>query len=242
MSRREAPDWLTKWEYAHRGLHSPGVPENSLAAARAAMAAGMGIECDVLRSLDKQPMVFHDWDLGRMSNGSGLAEVFSAEELEQFFLQDTDERPLRLATLLEEVGGKVPILIEVKSRPEYDVERTCEYTAKVLAKYDGPYAVISFDPRVGKWFAANAADVTRGLVCTDTLDLGFRGTWRQAGALEAADPDFLAMDVRDLPSAFTTLWRESGRPLLSWTVRTAESRELALREVDALISEGEGIA
>jgi glycerophosphoryl diester phosphodiesterase len=39
--------------YAHRGLHGPGVPENSLAA-DAAVARGFGIECDVQRSHDGQ--------------------------------------------------------------------------------------------------------------------------------------------------------------------------------------------
>jgi hypothetical protein len=50
MSERRAPDWLTRWEYAHRGLHHPGVPENSRAAAAGAIAAGMGIECDIQMS------------------------------------------------------------------------------------------------------------------------------------------------------------------------------------------------
>ncbi|EAQ28325.1 glycerophosphoryl diester phosphodiesterase [Erythrobacter sp. NAP1] len=242
MTRRNAPDWLTKWEYAHRGLHSPGVPENSLAAARAAMAAGMGIECDIQRTLDKQPMVFHDWELGRLTDGSGLTEVFSAEELEALFLQDSEERPLRLSRLLEEVAGKVPLLIEIKSRPEYDVERTCLCTAEMLKDYDGEHAVMSFDYKVGEWFAANSPETVRGLVCTDTLDLGFLGAWRASGAIESAAPDFLAMDIRDLPSAIPSMWRESGRPLLSWTVRSAELREHALAHVDALISEGEGLA
>lgn len=242
MSNRQAPDWLTKWEYAHRGLHSPGVPENSLAAAKAAVAAGMGVECDIQRSLDKQPMVFHDWDLGRLTDGAGLTEVFTAEELEKLHLQETDEHPVRLSQLLEEVAGKVPLLIEIKSRPEYDVERTCACTAEMLEGYAGDYAVMSFDPRACAWFVVNAPDIVRGLVCTDTLDIGFLGAWRAPGAIESAAPDFLAMDVRDLPSAFTSLWRESGKPLLSWTIRSAELRELALREVDALIAEGEGLA
>lgn len=242
MTFRKAPDWLTKWEYAHRGLHSPGVPENSLAAARAAIDAGMGIECDVQRSLDKQAMVFHDFDLARLTDGAGLTEVFTADELGKLYLQATEERPVRLSKLLEEVAGKVPLLIEIKSRAEYDVAHSCSAVAEKLADYDGDHAVMSFDPKVGQWFAENSPDTVRGLVCTDTLDLGFLGAWRAKGAIEMAAPDFLAMDIRDLPSAFMTLWRESGRPLLSWTIRSAELREKALAEVDALVSEGEGLA
>ncbi|NQZ48443.1 MAG: glycerophosphodiester phosphodiesterase, partial [Erythrobacter sp.] len=60
-----------RWEYAHRGLHSAGVPENSLAAAQAAIAAGMGVECDIQRSVDDHPMVFHDWDVDRLTNAKG---------------------------------------------------------------------------------------------------------------------------------------------------------------------------
>ncbi len=242
MIKRDIPEWLTKWEYAHRGLHSPGVPENSRAAARAAIAAGMGIECDIQRALDGEAMVFHDWELGRLTDAAGLTSVFSAKELEALLLQETDEAIFRLSTLLDLVDGAVPLLIEIKSRPEYDVERTCEAVSKTMADYSGDFAVMSFDPRAVGWFAENDPDLLRGLVCTDTLDLGFLGAWRVEGAIEQATPDFLAMDIRDLPNAFCSLWRESGRPLLSWTVRSAELRERALREVDAMISEGEGLA
>lgn len=242
MTARTAPDWLTKWEFAHRGLHSPGVPENSLAAARAAIAAGMGIECDVQRSLDKEAMVFHDFELARLTDGSGLTEVFTADELGKLYLQATEERPVRLSGLLDEIAGQVPLLIEVKSRPEYDVTHTCERVAERLAGYAGDHAVMSFDPKVGQWFAERSPDTVRGLVCTDTLDLGFRHAWRAPGAIEMAAPDFLAMDIRDLPCAFMSLWRESGRPLLAWTIRSPQLREKALVHVDALISEGEGLA
>ena len=42
--------------FAHRGLHGPGAPENSMAAFRAGIAAGAGIECDVRLSADDMPM------------------------------------------------------------------------------------------------------------------------------------------------------------------------------------------
>ncbi len=242
MKRRNPPDWLTKWEYAHRGLHSPGVPENSLSAARSAIAAGMAIECDIQRSLDGEAIVFHDWELGLLSDGTGLTSVFSAEDLATIRLRDSDDFIVSLSTLLEEIGGRVPLLIEIKSRRDYDVEKTCATVSAMLADYEGKYAVMSFDPKAVAWFAENAPDIVRGLICTDTLDLGFRGAWRASGALEVSEPDFLAVDIRDVPNAFTSLWREAGRPLLSWTIRSPALRELAMREVDALISEGEGTA
>ncbi|MET0259213.1 MAG: glycerophosphodiester phosphodiesterase, partial [Methylobacterium sp.] len=43
-----APGWLTARPIAHRGLHdrSAGIPENTIAAAEAAIAGGYAIECD----------------------------------------------------------------------------------------------------------------------------------------------------------------------------------------------------
>jgi len=58
--------WLRGTLFAHRGLHGPGVPENSLSAYAAAIARGIGIECDVQKSGDGQPIVFHDWELDRL--------------------------------------------------------------------------------------------------------------------------------------------------------------------------------
>ncbi|RNJ64152.1 MAG: glycerophosphodiester phosphodiesterase [Porphyrobacter sp. IPPAS B-1204] len=242
MTARRAPDWLTGWEYAHRGLHGAGVPENSLAAAQGAIAAGMGIECDIQMSADGVPMVFHDWDLARLTEAQGLVVGRSAAELEQLHLLGTDQGPFRLAALLDLVAGRVPLLIEVKSMPGYDVTLACAAVAQELAGYTGALAVMSFDPRVGGWFFKHDPGLVRGLVGTDTLDHGFRSAWRAPGALEQAQPDFLAVDIRDLPNAITDLWRADRCPLLSWTIRSPHLRERALDCVDALIAEGEGLA
>ncbi len=242
MARRRAPDWLTQWEFAHRGLHHTGVPENSRDAAEGAIAAGMGIECDIQMSRDGVPLVFHDWELDRLTGERGKVVARSAEELQHITLLDTDQTIWPLAELLELVAGRVPILVEVKSRPDFALAEACIAIARQLADYTGPFAVMSFDPRMGEWFVKHAPQITRGLVITDTLDHGYRHAWRAPHALERAAPDFLASDVRDIPGALTSLWRETGRPLLTWTVRTPELRAHALAHADALIAEGAGLA
>lgn len=242
MPERAAPDWLTRWEYAHRGLHGEGRAENSRSAFAAAIAAGMGIECDIQRSADDMPMVFHDWELSRLTGTPGLTASLDAEALGKLALLNSDDGPMRLADMLELVGGRVPVLIEIKSLPAYDVAPSCVAVAKALLDYAGPVAVMSFDPRVGAWFAANDPAVVRGLVCTDTLDHGWLSAWREAGVMERAAPDFLACDIRDLPNDRASAWRDAGRPLLSWTVKTPDLRQRGLAHVDALISEGAGLA
>ena len=242
MIARPAPDWLTAWEYAHRGLHGPGVPENSLAAAEGAMAAGLGIECDIQMSADNVPMVFHDWELARLTGADGMVASRTADELETLTLLGTDQRPVRLAHFLEVVAGRVPLLIEIKSMPGYDVVRTCKAVSALLLEYSGDAAVMSFDPRVPIWFKDCDPQPTLGLVGTDSLETGFEGLWRKPETLAAARPDFLAIDVRDIARPEATAWRGDGNPLLTWTVRSRETRATGLALADALIAEGEGLA
>jgi len=246
MTARGAPAWLTAWEYAHRGLHGLGanglVPENSLAAAEGAIARGMGIECDIQRSRDDHPMVFHDWDLERLTGEAGATGDMSAEALEKLRLLGTEQHPVKLARFLEVVAGRAPLLIEIKSLPGYEVEWTCASVAWLLDSYEGAAAVMSFDPRVPEWFAAEAPGVCRGLVGTNSYENGFEGVWRDPQALAAAQPDFLAIDVRDVTRPEAAAWRAGRQPLLTWTVRSSETRAIGLAHADALIAEGEGLA
>lgn len=242
MNDRATPDWLTRHTFAHRGLHGFGIPENSRAAMEAAMDRGFGIECDIQMSRDHVPVVFHDWELSRLTSESGPVASKSADELCRLTLGESDQRIWTLERMLETVDGRVPILVEVKSLPDFAIQDACIAIAKVIGVYFGPLAVMSFDPRMGEWFAKHAPQHTRGLVCTDTLDLGFKHAWRRPHALERAQPDFLACDIRDLPNALSELWRAADRPLLTWTVRSQDLRATALAHTDALIAECEGIA
>ena len=236
------PDWLTRWEYAHRGLHSPGVPENSLAAAKAAIAAGMGIECDIQRSSDGHAMVFHDWELERLTGLAGLTGKHTLAQLEGVPLSANGEPIPSLATFLDCVGGAVPLLIEIKSKPGYDVEASCNAVAKALHDYEGEFGVMSFDPRVSAWFHKNVPDVLAGLVMRED-EYGHTQTQEaREQAFDEAAPDFLAYHVVALSNPWVAQLRKGGLPVLTWTVNSADARARALKLADALISEGEGLA
>lgn len=233
--------WLREWRYAHRGLHGPGVPENSLAAALAAIARGMGIECDVQRSSDALPMVFHDWELERLTGASGSVAELTAARLGELDLGGTGERIPALRDFLGLVRGRVPLLVEIKSRRERRPAPLCLAVRRALEGYGGPVAVMSFDPRVSRWFAERAPQIVRGLVVTEENARTFAGRLRRHLWLWHARPDFLAYDVRDFPSAFAAAQRKRGLPLLTWTVRSPELRERAAQYADAPIAEGAGV-
>jgi glycerophosphoryl diester phosphodiesterase len=77
MPNRKAPPLIV----AHRGLHHLQ-PENSLAAFRAAWAAGIEwCECDVQLTHDGVPVVLHDETLDRTTTFSGLVSEISYDAL-----------------------------------------------------------------------------------------------------------------------------------------------------------------
>lgn len=239
--------WLGQWDYAHRGLHSPGVPENSPSAFAAALAKGMGIECDVQRSQDGRAMVFHDATLDRMTAENGRVDAMSAAQLGTIQLGGGNDTIPSLRQLLDLVGGKAPLLIEIKSAKTPGGSRgrissLCLAVRRELEGYRGPVAVMSFDPRVVRWFAQYSPMTVRGLVVSEEDAKALPGMIRRRLSLWHARPDFLAYDIRDLPSRFALGQRERGLPLLTWTVKSHEHRERALRYTDAPIAEGAGVA
>lgn len=242
MASRPVPAWLTEWEYAHRGLHGNGVPENSLAAARLAIEAGMGIECDIQRSADNLPMVFHDWDLVRLTGSEGLTSGRTAMELRQLRYVASEESPATLAELLALVAGQVPLLIEIKSKRGYDVIESCALVRDALAGYVGDHAVMSFDPRVARWFRHHSPETCAGLVMREDEHGYTQRGWQRRLAFATARPDFLAYHIAALPNAWVDGLRARGLPVLTWTVNSPETRARGLLNADALISEGAGLA
>ncbi|MGA9583061.1 MAG: glycerophosphodiester phosphodiesterase family protein [Allosphingosinicella sp.] len=235
-SRRSELERLGALPFAHRGLHGGGLVENSGGAIAAAVDRGFGVELDVQLSRDGEAMVFHDYELDRLTAGQGPVAARSAAELQAIPLNLCGEAMPRLAQALAIVSGRAPLLVEVKS-PDRQVERLCAAVAGALTAYEGPVGVMSFNPEVGAWFARHAAPVLRGLVVTESGRRGPRGRVERPLALWRAKADFLAYDIRDLPSRFAGAARRRGLPVYTWTVRRDGDRARASVHADQIIFE-----
>jgi glycerophosphoryl diester phosphodiesterase len=243
-----APDWLTARPVAHRGLHdaNSGIIENMPGAALAAIAGNFGIECDIQLSADGEAMVHHDDALGRLTDGSGALLGLTAAQLKAVPFKDTAERMMSLGDLCALVDGRVPLVIEVKSRFNGDRQLVTRM-AQVLGAYRGPVASMSFDPDQVLALRALMPDLPRGITAErsyieadwpEATPAQRRGMAHLRHALRTR-PHFVAYWVDELPALAPWIARHVfGLPLLTWTVRTPEQRDRAARHADQMIFEG----
>ena len=121
MSR--APEWLTARPVAHRGLHdrTRGIVENMPSAVTAAIAGNFAIEVDIQLSADGEAMVHHDDALGRLTDGSGALATMTAAAIRAVPFRASAERIPTLGEICDLVAGRVPLVLELKSRFDGDV-------------------------------------------------------------------------------------------------------------------------
>ncbi len=157
--------------FAHRGLHTPdkAVPENSMAAFRAAVSAGYGIELDIQLSADGQVVVFHDDTLDRVCGVHGRVDEFTYRQLQQMRICETDQTIPLFTDVLAAVHGSVPLIVEIKSGRRN--AELCQKAWAILLQYTGAFCVESFDPRVVAWWRHHARQVLRGQLASGYRDL-----------------------------------------------------------------------
>ena len=231
------------WCYAHRGLHTPdrSVPENSLAAFKAAAAAGYGMELDVQLSKDGQVVVFHDDTLDRVTGAHGRVDALDWAELQTLPLCGTEHRIPLFSQVLEAVDGATPLIVELKSGPRN--RQLCQKTLALLRGYRGAFCVESFDPTIVAWFRRNAPNILRGQLADSWAAFRKDGA-SAAGAFALsrclgnflARPQFIAWGPR--PKNLAVRLAEAFGPVkIFWTARPGMDHAALTRDYDGVIFE-----
>jgi glycerophosphoryl diester phosphodiesterase len=238
--------WLTARPIAHRGLHDAKkrIIENTESAFAAAIDAHYAIECDLQISRDGEALVFHDETLDRLMVGKGLVCDHAMAELANMKFQSGADHIQSLSELLAQVRGRVPLVIEIKSIWDGN-DALAHRAVEVIKDYDGAFALMSFDPKVMAKVRSLVPDIVRGIVADrvthpdyDILPVRERVGLREFQHIEDTQPDFISYHWRDLPYPPVTQFRQSGRPVISWTVRSPEEAALARHYADQITFEG----
>ncbi|MCM5560042.1 glycerophosphodiester phosphodiesterase family protein [Pleomorphomonas sp. JP5] len=241
--------WLSARPIAHRGLHDSKVGriENTLSAFDAAARAGFPMEMDVHLSADGVVYVFHDDVLDRLTTGAGPVEGRTMAELKAIPMVGTEDRIPTLREVLDLVGGRTGLVIEIKS---YFTERQralVEATARELATYGGPVVVESFDPRQIQDLAEIAPELPRGIVADDASSAKDYNQYRfvRQDVLATLSHhswskfQFVSYWVKLLGNDVSCRVRdELALPITAWTIRKSEERQAATDFGAQLVFEG----
>ncbi len=239
-NRKARLDFLGVY-YAHRGLHNneSKAPENSLAAFKKAVEAGYGIEMDVQLTKDKVPVVFHDFTLKRICGKEGKVCDYPFQELKEFKLCGSEERIPAFEQVLNLVGGKVPLIVELKV--EWADISVCPLADEMLRNYKGLYCIESFNPLALFWYRRHHSDVVRGQLSDGFLKSGeFKGilyVFLQNLMLNwITKPDFIAYNHRYADVCARKICRSLYKNMaVAWTIKSQQELEKARNKFDIFI-------
>lgn len=233
--------------YAHRGLHdqNQAMPENSLTAFAAAVAAGYGIELDVQISREGVPVVFHDYTLDRICGRPGNVKEMTLPELQACHLSETAETIPSLEQVLQLVDGRVPLIVEIKG--ESADATICSRIHALLQNYQGDYVIESFNPLYLSWWRRHAPSVLRGQLSANLQQasgksLGIKlQRWLVTNLLSNCytRPDFIAYKWQDVGLLSFRLCRNLFQaPSVLWTITDYNTFRKMQQVGDAFIFEG----
>ena len=228
---------LQGWSYAHRGLHGNGVPENSMEAFRLALENGYGIELDVHLMADGNLAVIHDASLKRTAGADVKIEDLVTDQLQDYYLEGTQERIPEFRQVLELFDGKAPLIIELKAERNNHAALS-EAVCKMLESYNGAYCLESFDPRCIYWLRKNRPQEIRGqlsqnFVKNKSSKLPFILKWVLTTNILnfLTRPDFISYQFCDRKrfgvDICRKLWKIQG---VTWTLRDPQEHKDAVAE------------
>lgn len=234
-----AKDTLRGWSYAHRGLHSKekGIPENSLAAFRAAVDRGYGAELDVHLLKDGGLAVIHDSTLKRVTGAEGRIEDLTVEELKNYRLEGTEETIPTFREVLDTFAGKTPLIIELKP-VDGNHAALCQAACEAMEGYEGIWCMESFDPRCIHWLRKNQPQILRGQLSENfvktskTMPFWLRYVLTHNMSHFLTAPDFIAYryDHRNQTVSNYVSRKVWGMLGVSWTLRSKEDYDTAVAE------------
>lgn len=223
--------------YAHRGLHGKGIPENSMAAFKAALDGGYGIELDIHLIKDGNLAVLHDSSLKRTAGADVKITELTTAQLSDYTLEGTSETIPTFDQVLKLYNGKKPLIIELKA--DGSNQRALVAAAvKAMEGYCGKYCMESFDPRCVYWLKKDFPHIIRGQLTENyfktknKLPAILKFLLRHNMLNFITRPDFVSYRFSDRKDTVTNslcrkLWHLEG---VTWTLRSQEEYNDAVKE------------
>ena len=227
---------LKGWSYAHRGLHDETKPENSMAAFRAALEQGYGIELDIHLIRDGSLAVMHDCSLMRTAGADIKITELTAEELKNYRLNGTEETIPAFGEVLELFAGKAPLIIELKADGNNHKELVAA-AVKAMEGYEGPWCMESFDPRCVYELKKHHPHIIRGQLTEDyfrvdsPLHPALKWVLKNQALNFLTQPDFVAYNCLHRDDFSNRIVRDFwGVQGVTWTLQSKDDYDNAVSD------------
>lgn len=241
------PDGFLARPIAHRALHGGPRVENSIAAIEAAIERDFPIEIDVQLTADAEAVVFHDYDLRRLTPEMGPVRQRSAAQLQAMpYMAGPGTIPV-LAQVLDVIAGRVPLVIEIKDQDGAlgaDVGKLEAAVCRAIDGYEGDLAVMSFNPHSMWEMKRLCPDLPRGLV-TDIFDpddwpvpIPTLDRLREIPDYDHVGASFISHRASDLARPRVSDLKNDGAHILCWTIKSASDAKAALEVAHNVTFEG----
>lgn len=213
-------DFLKRSLIAHRGLHNPSIPENTLPAFVKSVDKNYIIELDIHILSDNTIVVYHDHNLKKLTGVNKVIETLGYAQLSKIKIDKKYTIPT-LEQVMHIVDGSVPMLIEIK-----DVDNNSKFEeelVKLLDNYKGEFAIQSMNPFVIDWFYKNRKDYAIGLIIFNELNYKIVKKYTRK-------IDFISVYKKQLPF-------KTNKLVLGWTIRKTSEYKKYKYLCDNLICE-----
>lgn len=210
---------------AHRGARAYE-PENTLSSFRKAMELGVdAIELDVRKTKDNELVVIHNADVNKTTNGTGLVNELTLEQIKELVTEKDDEIPT-LEEVLDSVQKRVKLLIEIKEKGIEEQIISLIHKKGLLNNV----IIISFHEDVLKKVRELNDEVETGLVY-----VRHKNPIKTALEIKA---QFLLSLYRFTHSTMINKAHESGLKIIVWTINNKEEvAEYRKKGVDGIASD-----
>ena len=194
--------FLTKNLIAHRGLHSDTTIENTISAFIKAMNKNYTIELDIHILKDNTIVIYHDYNLKRLTNVDKTIESLTYPQLSKIKIKNKYQIPT-LEKVMNIINGKVPILIEIKTITNNHI--FLKILLKLLSNYKGLIALQSINPHVIEWLYKNKTIYPVGLIILNEFNYKILKKYQKM-------VDFRSVYKKHLPF-------KSKKIVIGWTIK-----------------------
>jgi glycerophosphoryl diester phosphodiesterase len=209
----------------HRGARAYE-PENTLSSFRRAMELGVdAVELDVRKTRDNELVVIHNADVNKTTNGSGLVNELTLDEIKRFVTEKGEKIPT-LEEVLDSVGRRVKVLVELK---ETDIEEQVLNLIRKRGLIDNVILISFHEDALRK-----VRELDDG-VATGLIYVSHKNPIQAALDLKA---EYLLPLYRFTHSANVKKAHEKGLKVIVWTINTKEEvAEYRKKGVDGIATD-----